>query len=530
VKIPSRTITRSRRNSKTFSLILLCLCVSALSFSCGSKPTDVRTVVPADALIYLETNDLGKTVAAITENPKFQELAKNKPNLAPLKGIHLAVAVTGFETSEQQVTEENSVLSFQPHFVAVAETNAWNWQTASFTENQLGEFINQAYGGEVELDVTPRHDGKYYVWKAQDGRKVYALVQGSLIYFGNDESSIEKCMAVKRGEADSVAKNPKMAARADNLAFGYISPDGIAQLSNLTGVSIAMKAGEESEVKAFIARVLPEILRNSVREVSWTASAKEGRIEDKYSISLTPDTAKVMNETSMPSADQDTALGRYVPVGFVSTTRYNFKDPQVAWRSVVLTAQNKTDQLSGKLITAFSGSLFEPYAIEDPELFLSSVSGTIETIRLDPEGEDVVVIARVKDLEKAKRAVAKEISFSRPPEKIGNAELWRSEDRELAAAFVDGHALLGDAESVIKCLQSSGKDSAASNAAITTNGIETDPAAKLINVLDERKNESAPLTQIYRTETRFNQNGIERTTTSDFGLIGAIVEQFGAEK
>src|SRR5687768_7836396 len=87
---------------RTLLFISLRLCVSAVvaaSLSCGAKPTDPRTVMPGDALVYLETRDLGKTLEAVTDNPNFQQLAKTKPDLSALNGISLSVAVTGFETS-----------------------------------------------------------------------------------------------------------------------------------------------------------------------------------------------------------------------------------------------------------------------------------------------------------------------------------------------------------------------------------------------------------------------------------------------
>ena len=34
----------------------------------------------------------------------------------------------------------------------------------------------------------------------------------------------------------------------------------------------------------------------------------------------------------------------------------------------------------------------------------------------------------------------------------------------------------------------------------------------------------------YSTETLFTKNGMERRTVSDFGLIGAIIAQLGAER
>src|SRR5690242_3909174 len=53
------------------SFLSLRLCVSAVIVflaSCGAKPTDPRTVIPGDALVYLESNDLGRTLKAITDN------------------------------------------------------------------------------------------------------------------------------------------------------------------------------------------------------------------------------------------------------------------------------------------------------------------------------------------------------------------------------------------------------------------------------------------------------------------------------
>ena len=515
-----------------FSIVLVLTILAA----CGSKSTDPRTVIPGDALVYLESGDLGETLSTIINNPKFEAAAKSKPDLSALKGIRFSAAVTGFETSEQAVTEENAVLNFQPRFVAVAETNAWGWQTTSFIENQLGEFVNNAYGGEVVLDVGPRADGKFYVWTSPDGRKAYALQQGSLVFFGNDETAIDRCQAVKRGEVESVAANPRI-SEGERLAFGYISTEGIAQIANIAGISLAMGVSEEEEVKSFVARVLPEILRNSVKEVMWTAAKTERGIEDKIVVTLDEESSRVFNETIVPTQADAHGLADFVPKSALSSTRYVLRDPQVAWRSVVLTTRKKTDETSGSLIAAFSGSLFEPYAVEDPELFLSAVGSVLVTVKLTPESEDVAVIASIKDAAKIRAGIAKEISFSRAPEKQFGADMWKSEDGELAAAFIDNLIIAGEAEIVVKCLeakQSGGnaelrQQFASSDAVAITVVNETDGFGKLVDVLSERKAENAPLASQYTTETRFNKNGIERRTISDFGLIGSIIEQLSPE-
>lgn len=535
-------ISRSKSKILPVASVFICIHLWIIFFaSCASKPAELRTLVPAESLIYLETNDLGRAVRSVTESKPFMELAKEKPDLSALDGIQMAVAITGFETSEQEITAENSILNFRPRFVAIAETHAWNWQALSFAENKLGEFINVVYGGEISLETSEKYGGRYFVWTAQDGRKAYALVQGSLIYFGNDESAIEKCLAVKRGEAESIAKNLKLPAGTGNeLATGYISPDGTSQIANLAGISMAIRTGEEEEVKSFVARVLPELLRNSVTDASWTAVKTEQGIEDRLTISLKPEVAAVFNETLIPGGNASTDLAAFVPADVFSATRYSLRDPQIAWRSVLLVAQRQTDEMSGKIIAGFSGSLFEPYGIADPESFLSAAGTEIFTAKFDAEGEKPVVIAAVTDIEKVRKSIAREIDLNKPAEQYSGADLWRSGDGELAAAFAGNVVIVGDAEGVIKCLQAklSGanlptlalfKQFSESKVVAVTVAKDVESAAKAVEVVGEKKSDEASASMNYLIETRFNQSGIERRTISDLGLIGSIIEQIGKD-
>ncbi len=534
------------RHLKRSFLLSVFICVPLwliLLTSCGSKPTDPRTTIPADALVYLETSDLGKVLEAVTSNPKFQELAKTKPDTSVLNGIRLSVAITGFQTSEEAVSETSAVLNFKPNFVAVAETNAWNYQALAFTENKLGEFINDVYGGAVELVTGDKHAGTFFTWTAQDGRKAFALVRGSLILFGNDESALESCVNVMSGGAENIGGIGRVSDFSpDSLTSGYVSKDGVAQIANIVAVSLAIGAGEEGEVRNFITRVLPEIVRNSVTEVSWTSRRLEGgRIEDSYAISLDKETAKVLSETIVPGSDPDPDLSRFVPTEFASTTRYNLKDAQVAWRSTLFTTRTKTDQISGDLLSAFSLSLFEPYGVEDAEVFLSAVGSSLQTVRFDADGDEVAVTARIKNLETLRRSVAREIDFSKPPEKFENADIWRSGDGDLAAAIVENRIVIGEAKGVERCVTarnqgrnfatiSAGSQFSNSSAAMFTFGTEVDPSALVVAALSERKGESGPLTQTYTVESRLNLNGIERRAVSDFGLIGAMIARLAPEK
>src|SRR5688500_8739685 len=527
----------ARAGSRTTFLLFVFICVHLwllLLVSCGWKPTDPRTVIPADSLVYLETSDFGKVIDAITFNPKFQQLAKTKPDTSALNGIRLSVAVTGLQVSEEPASEEQVVWYFKPRFVAVAETNAWNYQALSFAENKLGEFVNDIYEGEVELNTSDKHGGKYFVWTARDGRKAYGLLRGSLILFGNDESAIDKCVNVMGGGADNIATNVKVTELPpDSLAAGYVSPEGVAQLANIAGISLAMGAGEEGEVKSFIARVLPEIVRNSVIEATWTARRTDAGIEDNYVLKPNPEVTTVFAETFIPAGSAATIPAALVPADVRSVSRYDLKDARVSWRSLVLTAQKQTDAVSGSLIAAFSSSIFEALGVADAETFLSGAASPLVTMVSDGSDESDVLIARVTDVQSLRKGIAKEVNFAAASEKRLGAEIWRSLDGAVAAAFLQDLVIIGDSENVLKCLEAPTGENlskrnnfkllAESNAAASTLARDNQIASKVVEALTEKRAPDAAAETYSLTEMRFNRNGIERRTISDFGLIGALL-------
>src|SRR6476469_8148710 len=88
---------RFRRTLLLFVFICVYLWLSVLT-SCSSKLTDMFSLVPADTLVYLETNDLGAAIQPIIDSKPFNDVAKYKPDISAIKGVQLAVAITGFET------------------------------------------------------------------------------------------------------------------------------------------------------------------------------------------------------------------------------------------------------------------------------------------------------------------------------------------------------------------------------------------------------------------------------------------------
>ena len=137
---PKRT-----RNGSFLSVSICIYLLLVFLCSCGNKPTDLRALVPADSLVYLETNDLAAALQPIIDNEAFAKAAKSKPDISGLNGIQVAVAVGGFEMTEEKLTDQHSVGRVQPRFVAIADTHTWSWGAVAFAESQIGSFVIDVY-------------------------------------------------------------------------------------------------------------------------------------------------------------------------------------------------------------------------------------------------------------------------------------------------------------------------------------------------------------------------------------------------
>ena len=417
--VPDKSIDRNQ-SEKTDILrglaILLVFGLIGFIISCGKTRVDLRTLVPAETLIYLETNDLAQTLRAITENENFRRNSSKTVDLSAINNLQVAIAVTGFGANEMRVTDQQSILNLKPKFVAIAEIHGWSWQIRSFVENDIQEFVRKVYDDNLRLERTKKNNTERYVWTAGDGRKAFAAIAGSQIFFGNDEEALNKSLLVKNGQAKSLLENKKLNKEyekaGNRLVFGYVSGDGVKKISDILGVSVAIEQSEDENARTFISRTLPQILRNAVDGIVWNANLKEGVIEDRVLIKTRDEISSILKETITPtSKDAFKKMFDFLPLETTTVTRYNLKNPQVAFRSILLVAAKNVNLPDSGLIATFSDSILAPYGISDSEGFLGAIDANILSVRLDSEGEQSFVVAKIKDLKKIEKSISLKIGF-----------------------------------------------------------------------------------------------------------------------
>lgn len=535
----------SEMRSKIFFFLSVLICVNLLLLSsCSSEPSDLRTLVPAETLVYLETNDLAAALQPIVDSKPFRSVVTKKPDFSALNGVQVAVAITGFETSEVAVTDEQAVGKVQPRFVAVADTHAWNYQAVAFAEKKLGSFVTEIYDAEPKLEKSDKHGGKYFTWSSPnvgDGRKAFALVIDSLIYFGNDESAIDKALSVRNGQADSIAKTGKVPPHVPgNLASGYVSTDGVAQIAALAGLHFASQASEEEEVQSAVAGILPQLIRGTVTDVSWSTSQTSEGIEDKWSVRMPTDVAGGFSESMAPNERIDAEILDYVGPDYESTTIYNFKTPLIAFRNLLSVAQRKSDPLTGKLLSALSEAAFEPYAVSNAEEFLAIASGGILTTRFQSSDDVVFAVTSVNDRQGIQKSFAHDIIPNVERSSVSQ-KFYSSNDKSYGyAVLANGKLLCGEPEIVYDSAMFAERDAQNSNrqkfsrvieskASIVTTGKDYGQLNLLIAVLANEGHGDIQFVSTYLTETRFTKTGMERRTVSDFGFIGWMIAQLAAE-
>jgi hypothetical protein len=546
-----------------------------------SRPhrVDMAGYVPADALVYIEANDLPSVLAALTSTDSWRELTSQSgittdytrfvrfSRLAALTGIgpadrvvlaraQVAAVVTGFDAVERP----NAILKLTPRVALVAETHTSEWRLRSAVEKLVGGFASKSYG--VPSVEKKEVDGSHVIiWSDPSGsrRQMVAAVIGSVAIVGNDESAVRACLAVRRGERPSLAGNEQLGLMRERLVakealvFGLAPPGSPAKIVEVFAPAFVSDVSPDPHVQSLLASFLPQIVNRIVGGFGWSVQVVDGILEDQFFLELPDDLGGRLAPAFEPSTTEGFDAATFVPDSSYQVSRYTFKDPALAWKGLNAGLSSQVNVVHATSISRALEALLKPYGIDSPREFLAAAGREIVTLRLDHTSDSKVLIVAARDPSALKTQIEKLLGPT-TREQVANVELMVSAGSEKkAAAVVEGFAVVGEPDDVRRCLTSRAagktmKESGAFQAVgarffsepafVTTATLEEDIARAVVLMIAGRNSrprpeslvaaaQDAPRRRYSISQTRLSSNGLEKKTRSSFGLLGDVILRVG---
>jgi hypothetical protein len=536
--------------------------------------------VPADTLVYVESNSLPNITSAITSTDAWKALAAPAgmrtdageigwasrlalwAGIGPAEAVvfaraQVAIAVMGFDAADAGDT-----LRVKPRYALVVETHTSAGRARAAVENRVGDFARRAYG-EPRLEHKQVDGTDLMTWSSPTGERriILALIE-SVAVIGNDELAVRACLAVRRGEQQNLsgaAPLEEMRERvAGNgaLAFGFVSAKGAARLLEVGATLYAGQISEDPHTQSAAAVVLPQLAK-ILGSVGWSARMTGGVIEDRYFLSLQNGVAARLRA---PLAFTDSITPRasdVLPADTYSMSRYESPDAEAAWRGMKGAIISQLDTVGAFVVTQLFNALLKPYGISEPEPFLRAAGPELVTARLDDSGASTLIVVEVRDEKALREFVGKRLGAGAKTEQVADASMLVSAEEERgAASFIAGRLLMGSAASVRRCLEARTRGQVLAQAsyfkeatrlaslnspanAVTYTDDKTAARTFIVAIATQRGasvkafNEAEferALGQIpYAVSaTRLAEGGFEKTTRSSFGQFGTLAAQFAA--
>jgi hypothetical protein len=492
------------KQHKILALLFLTLMISAVVFFLLRMNKSDNYIplkaFPEETIFYFETNDLKRMLSTIKGNENLMSELKNIPD-----GTSLSIAITDFEFQTDNSSDQ-VLINLKPRFLGILKIRYV--QGTPMLEDKFDSLIRK-FDPRVSIS---KKDNKV-VWLVDEEEKFSFVILGDLILFSNDSKLIDSAvMKISKGSESVIAEgsnknnqtngNPDFFVKfeeiekirtEDSLAFSFASKICLYKLVGLISISLANFVSDDEKSRDLMLEALPSLINSMFEGVSWRMQRdSQNKIKDIVVLKTEDSLTEIFKTTLRVNEKKNSELAEFIPSEASSFTRYNFQNPKLAWRSIELSIAERTG--SSRTITNL---LFENYGIKDAEDFLDSVGPEILVVRFDEE--DSVVISKIKDVEKLKRAVIPDLT--KKPVREMNAEIWKTNRWEVA--FYEGKVLLGNLGSVIKCLQAKG-----SNREISSKS----------SVMTVSKSDNS----IVKSETSFSDSGFEYQIFSESGLISSL--------
>ena len=531
------------------------------------RRVDMAAYVPADTLVFMETNSLPALTEALTQTEAWRLAATPaglSANFGKLGWLGRLAAWTGLGPADKVALARSQVavavmgaklgagddaLKLKPHYAVIVETHTSLARVRPVAEALLTNFANRAYGS-TRFETREAGGANLSIWSSPDGSKsIVAAFLGTAIFIGPGESVVRACLDAKTGARPNLEGNSgltEMRSRLDSpnsLAFGYLAPDGLGEALKLGAIAYATPIVlSDPRIGSAMESLLPSLPPQITNGLGWSSRFNNGAIEDRYFVSLKNGLAEQLRGSMAAENNSQTKLARFTPGGFYSLSQYNFRQPSAAWLELNKALAAKLDVVGAVLTIRLLAATFKPYGIEEPGAFLSAIGPEAATLRIDSEGGGTVTIVKIGNEQALRDFAKKRLGTDWRRETIGDAEFLIPTDEERSSfAFADGYLLMGAVANVRTCLEARLRSlsqpnnpqiPASSGAQAVTYTNDQDAARAFLAIVAKDKAQPAALSNALKqlpyaaSETRLAADGFEKRTRSSFGLVGSVIAQF----
>ncbi|HKP46368.1 MAG TPA: hypothetical protein VJT50_07200 [Pyrinomonadaceae bacterium] len=565
-----------QHRKKLFLLLFLIVVVSGWIYWNRPKKDDMATYVPADALAFIEANDLDAIAGGIQETGAWRVLAgplgapatllphRRLIQLARWTGIGSAEAVlaarsqVAFIVRQPQATESEGTLTIKPLVAMVIETHTAQRRMKPVLEKQVERFAQRFYG-QPTLSRKQFAGVDIATWSSADNTRhlVLAFIE-TVAIVGNDEALVMNCVEVRRGLRPSLANNIQLAqarglmTTTNSQVFGFIPKAGVKPAVQ----AWALNRAGGSPNAGIVVQLISSTFGNMIDAFAWTSKFENGNAEDRCYVALAEGVAeKIRPSISPQSGALDTAF-QFVPAESVSVTSYQFHNADSFWRDLNTVMSSHSDVLGAITSRPLLRTLLEPYGILDADGFFSAAGPRLQIIRV-AENSPAVLVAEAFDRATLRKLAQQRLGAKSRTEMVGDAELLTSATDNWSAALVGNYFLSGPADSVRRCLAAKAqsqsitgvetfrRSQAAVDATLPIIALsyskDRQAAISFVELFSrqERSTFSANADEIQRasqtlpyavTATLMQGNGLEWSSRSSFGLLGSFFTTFRPER
>ncbi len=545
------------------SVLVILICAALLWWNYPTK-ADMSKYVPADSLVFIELNSLPELNNSITQGDAWKALTSvvggntqaqgkfstvtARAGIGPAASVvfnraQLALVVLGVDASENETS-----LRVKPDIALVVETHTAKWRVKPVALSVMSSLGKYAYGDssctETEKDV----------WTVEcvepnGPRKLFAVVDGSVLIIGNSQKAVSSCLEVKLGQRPSLSTDTELSRSRERLkansalAYGYISQRNAARLFSLATPLLMGKAPGDSQLEKLLGDSAEKILRS----VAWTTTPIAGQIEDRFEILLDPEVLKKLEPVFNVSKRSSDELSRVIPSSFRSMTIYRSESPVQAWNSLNTAVAMRLDAVSSVLFSSLIRSGLSTYGIENPSEILPHLSDPLVTLR-PVLGEGSLLLARIKNEEAVKSYLSGSFMREGKSQVLPDIRAELNREKEFSAFVHDGFVVFGKTDNIrvyldqlknnelidAERMKSIALSSRSDAAGVVTYTNERQSLTEIVSSVSrfrgrslsnaelelvEKSLNSIPLSW---TESSLNNFGIERKSRSALGLFGSL--------